>query len=231
MLSELKKLKIEAFDTIKFDNSIGEYTVLFNPTGYTQKYEITYEEKKGINSTSESQKFGRIKPQVYQFDLIFDGTGVSGGINSIAAKKKDFVAKEIKKFLKVSGKLYGDSHRPPFLKIAWGNMILSCVLKSADISYSLFHSNGYPLRARIKATFAEAIDEELQNAKDRRNSPDLTHMRLIKDKDTLPMLSYEIYGDTHYYLKIAKYNNLVNFRNLKTGVTLEFPPTKKLDGY
>ncbi len=229
MLSELKKLKIVAFETIKFTDIIGEYTVLYNPTGYTQKYEITYEEKKGKNSTSEPQKFGRIKPQVFQFELIFDGTGVSGGANSAASKKRDFVAREIKKFLMVTGHLSGDTHRPPFLRIFWGSMIVTCVLKSADISYSLFHSNGFPLRAKIKATFAEAIDEKLQSAKDRKASPDLTHLRTVKDKDSLPMLSYEIYGDVQYYLKIAKRNNLINFRNLKTGTTLEFPPLKSLE--
>jgi len=42
--------------------------------------------------------------------------------------------------------------------------------------------------------------------------------------DTLPYLCYSIYGDSSYYLDIAKLNNILYFRDLIPGTQLVFPP-------
>lgn len=40
-------------------------------------------------------------------------------------------------------------------------------------------------------------------------------------------MTQKIYGDPAYYIQIAKVNNLNNFRKLKTGTNLKFPPIKE----
>lgn len=229
MLKQLSKLKIEKYNSIKRDNKTEEYTVLLNPASYNQKYEIIYEENKAKGSASDPQKFGRIKPHIYEFEFIFDGTGVAPGRSRTNKFDNQFVSKEINRFLKLTGKIDGEIHRPAFLKIVWGSLRVDCILKSVDISYSLFHPNGYPLRAKVKAQFAESIDHALQAAENRQSSPDLTHQRMVKENDTLPMMTFKIYGDAGYYVKVAEYNKLVNFRKLKVGSQLAFPSIKELE--
>jgi nucleoid-associated protein YgaU len=56
------------------------------------------------------------------------------------------------------------------------------------------------------------------------SSPDLTHSVQVKDGDLLPLLTSQIYKDQNYYLQVAKVNKLKNFRKLKAGTTLVFPP-------
>ena len=58
-------------------------------------------------------------------------------------------------------------------------------------------------------------------------SPDLTHLRDVKDGDTLPLLVYDIYGDGKFYLEVARVNKLVNFRSLRSATRLSFPPLDK----
>jgi len=140
------------------------------------------------------------------------------------------VADEIEHFLVVTGKNNGDIHRPHYLKISWGSLISKCVLKSADISYNLFRPDGKPLRAKVTATFAENIDDTLRVAEEGNNSPDLTHVRTVHQGDTLPLMTYRIYGDSKYYLAVAKANNITNFRELEVGRAIYFPPLNQEAG-
>lgn len=222
MSGELKKLKIEAYSTIEFKESdkVDEFSVLFNPSTYAQKYEVTYENNAGQGTTGNTQKFGRIKPQEYSFDFLFDGTGT-------AAPATD-VASAIDQFLKVTGKMDGDIHRPLFLKLSWGNLLSKCVLKTADITYTLFRPDGFPLRAKVTAQFSEAIDDTLRVAEEGKNSPDLTHVRAAQEGDRLDLMAYRIYGDPATYTAVARANDLDHFRALPAGLTLRFPPMIQL---
>ncbi len=222
MAGHLKKLTIEAHRQPDYSDSAAEtFTAMFNPTAYTQKYELEYQDEQGAGTTSSPQVFGKIKPQDYTFDLVFDGTGA-------VVEEKD-VHKEVEHFLKVTGKHDGEIHRPLYLKLAWSKLALKCVLKSAEITYNLFKSNGDPLRAKVKAVFSENIEETLRVARERKNSPDLTHVRQVQDKATLPLMANRIYNDPAYYFQLAAANKLKHFRNLKTGTQLTFPPIKNKD--
>lgn len=219
MAGPLKKMIIEAHRQADYsDAAVETFTVMFNPTSYTQKYELEYQDEQGAGTSSSPQVFGKIKPQDYTFDLVFDGTGT-------AADETD-VHKEVEFFLKVTGKHDGEIHRPFYLLISWSKLSVKCVLKSAEINYNLFKSNGDPLRAKVKATFSENIEETLRVARERNSSPDLTHVRNVKDKSTLPLMTSRIYGDPSYYFQLARFNNLKHFRNLSTGSELSFPPLK-----
>lgn len=219
MEGELKKLTIETFKDIEYNEYVDEFVVMFNPNTYSQKYEVEYQPEQGQGTTGSNQKYGNIKPQEYNFEFIFDGTGVS-------AEYSD-VANEIDRFLELTGKIDSEIHRPRYLKITWGNLISKCVLKSAEITYNLFDPDGFPLRAKVKATFAENIDDTLRAREENKNSPDLTHHRMVKEGDSLPLMTYRMYGDLSYYLDVAKMNNLTNFRNLEVGTRLSFPPIKQ----
>ncbi len=219
MYGELKKLKIEAFKSIKYEEMVDEFVVMFNPTTYGQKHEVVYKEEQGKGTTGSTQKFDSIKPQEYSFEFVFDGTGTSSDLTDVNY--------EIDRFLEVTGKINSEIHRPLYLRITWGSLVSECVLKSAEITHTLFEPDGYPLRSKIKATFAENIDDTLRTAKEGKNSPDLTHYRTVKEGDTLPLMVYRIYGDPSYYLQVARINKLTNFRKLEVGTSIQFPPVKQ----
>lgn len=222
MEGKLKKMVIEAYKEADYSGSPAQtFTVMFNPNTYTQKYEVEYEARQGQGDSGSPQVFGSIKPQEYNFEFLFDGTGT-------AADKVE-VQDVVEAFLTVTGKLDGEIHRPMYLKIAWGALISKCVLKSAEITYTLFKPDGYPLRAKVKATFSENIEDALRVAEERKSSPDLTHIRVVKQGDHLSLMAQQMYGDPKYYLQVAQVNNLKNYRKLEIGVSLIFPPLKDLE--
>ena len=93
-----------------------------------------------------------------------------------------------------------------------------------DITYKLFKPDGTPIRALVKAKFKGFVEDVLRVAKENNSSPDLTHVRMVKEGDTLPLMTFRIYGDSKYYLEVAKANKIQNFRKLKVGQEIFFPP-------
>lgn len=223
MTGELKKLKIEAFKGPEFRNSDKieglEFTAMFNPTTFNRKLEIEYADGQGFGTSSASKKFKKIKPQDYDMELLIDGTGASG-------PKKD-VPTEISSFMKVCAEYNGEKHRPNYLLISWAKLVLKAVLTSVDVSYTMFDKDGTPLRARITASFSGTVDDDLRSKEEKNSSPDLTHLRIVRQGDTLPLMSERIYGDSKYYIQVAQANGLKNFRNIQPGERLFFPPIKK----
>jgi nucleoid-associated protein YgaU len=109
----------------------------------------------------------------------------------------------------------------------WGTLVFPCVLESVDYRFTLFAEDGTPLRAVAKCTFCEHVPEaEAEQEKDAK-SPDLTHLRDVRDGDTLPLLAYDVYADAQLYLEVARVNKLINFRRLRPATRLSFPPLDK----
>lgn len=235
---ELKKLKIEAYSSIRYDagDKVDEFFVMFNPPTLSQIYEIEYNEEQAPGTSGSPQNFGKIKPQEYTFEFLIDGTGttpppVGAGNDSTdqsAVGAAVDVSAEVTAFLALTYEFNGELHRPYYLKIHWGQFVLYCIMKKANVTYTLFKPNGFPLRAKINATFSQISDDELRIAREGRNSPDMTHRRQVHDGDQLPLMCFRIYGDMSHYLDVAGYNNIIDFRNLETGAWIAFPPLKDL---
>jgi hypothetical protein len=221
LTGELKKMLIEAYQQADYSGSaVDRFTVMFNPSTYTQKYEVEYQERQGQGDTGSPQVFGKIKPQDYSFDFLFDGTG------TVADKVE--VRETVDRFLTVTGKHDGEIHRPKYLKLSWGSLLSKCVLKSAEITYTLFRPDGFPLRAKVKATFSENVEDTLRVAEQRNSSPNLTHVHQVEEGEHLSLLAHRFYGEPGRYLQVAQYNRLRNYRRLEPGQTIVFPPIKDL---
>jgi hypothetical protein len=150
---------------------------------------------------------------------LIDGTGVTGEQIDVTDKVDEF-------FTAVG--YDGDIHRPRYLQVIWGTLRSNCVLLKAEVTYRMFKPDGTPLRAIINASFREAVDDTTRVRQDRANSPDLTHIRTVKDGDRLVSMVYDIYGDINHYMDVARANGLTNVRSLKTGDSLLFPPFEKV---
>ena len=75
---KLQKLTIKAYSKRSRSTAdyIGKYEVMFNPTSFSQKYEIQYGKNQGFNSTGKQVNYSRSKPRKLNLKLVLDGTGV-----------------------------------------------------------------------------------------------------------------------------------------------------------
>jgi hypothetical protein len=217
---KLERLVIKAHEQPDYsDSSVGEFEAFVNPSEITLAYEMEYDSAQGAGTTNSRMEFKKVKPGDLALTLFLDGTGANGQPGDVRTMVGEFYT--------VTG-YNGKIHRPNYLVVVWGKVdVKRCVLKSASIAYKLFTSHGVPLRAVITASFTDNSDDKTRLAWAQDQSPDLSHVRLIKAGDTLPRLCYEIYGDPRRYLEVARVNGLPQFRNLVPGTTLVFPPLEK----
>lgn len=237
---KLEKLRIVPCDEKDYsdfnpDNEEA-FSVLINPETVNEKYQVVYKEAAADGSTSAELKFSKIAPKSYVVDLIFDSTGIlqdDGGLgtNLFADNDTPTVPEQIEVFKNVVLNYKGDLHQPRYCVILWGptaeDTLFRGRLTDLDITYTLFHADGTPIRAKAKATFKESITHKEQADDQQKNSPDLTHVRVVKEGDTLPLMTHRIYGDPKYFLEVARVNKLTNFRKLKVGSRIIFPPIDK----
>lgn len=226
---KLEKMLILAFsDSEKAENGgINDaddvFEALINPESYTLQYKLKFSEGAQGQGTSGVQlKYEYTDPEEISFDFLFDNTGIIDG------QARDSIADDLKKFKEVLIAYKGDSHEPRHFKLVWGeNSIFKGRVTEVSINHKLFKPDGTPIRATANVKFKSSIEEQKRAAQENRSSPDLTHIRKVKYGDTLPQMCYRIYGDPKYYIQVAAVNSISNFRQLKPGSDIFFPPIEK----
>lgn len=244
--AKLEKLTLRAFkpagkgDAPRQVSDDESYTVQVNPSSYSLDRLLNYSYDRGQGFATGEAKYTDSPPVHLEFEFLFDGTGVVpkpstlgdiplvGALASALSPPGPFVVmEEIKKFDSLVYDYSSEIHRPRALLLVWGTLTFPCVLTSVNYRYTLFKEDGTPLRAVAKCSFCESVPPAEGELRKDAKSPDLTHLRDVKDGDTLPLLAHDIYGDGRFYLEVARVNKLVNFRRLRSGTRLSFPPLDK----
>ncbi len=209
---------------VTVDSSKKPFEAMINPSDYTHTQSISYSKQKVLGQLSSEQKFSDIKPDEVKFSFVIDGTGV---VNlPTPGKGSPDVKTQIKQLEDVVYTYDSTKHEPNRVRLLWGSFIFFGRLGSLSVKYTLFKPSGEPLRAKVTLTFSGFMSGNKEALKANRSSPDLTHIVIVKAGDTLPLLCERIYNDGSYYLQVARRNGLVNFRNIKPGERLVFPPLR-----
>jgi LysM repeat protein len=226
---KLKKLTVKAYSSrARSGLPIGTFEVMYNPVSFSQKYEISYGKNQGFDSSGRPANYARSKPRTLDLKLVLDGSGVNEmGVSSLFNRKS--VSERVKDFIDLTFRINGKIHEPNYLVVEWGGkedggLIFSCRLESVNVTYTSFNRDGSPLRAELDIVLISDEEVGKRVKKEMKSSPDLTHSRIVKSGDTLPLLAKEFYGSSSFYLFVAQANNLSDFRNLTPGQELFFPP-------
>lgn len=220
---KLEKMKIMAYSDpdLSDDSFIADFTAMMNPETYTLDYKVEYQDGQGHGTSAAQQRFTVKKPEEFSFEFLFDNTGIIDG------NPRTDLADELKEFRDLLVGYEGDTHEPKHFKLVWGGTLFKGRCTALSIAYKLFNPDGTPIRATCKVTFKGSVEENLRVAQENASSPDLTHYHRVQAGETLPLLCFGVYGDSSYYLEVARINKLVNFRKLKEGDELFFPPLDK----
>jgi hypothetical protein len=231
---KLEKIKIKGYENIDHTGAPPKiFEAFINPDEFTVNYSTNIDHTSTAGQTGTSGNFLSATPMELALKFYLDGTKASGVLKSADGAEVN-VSQKLTEFYEACG-YNPTSHRPNYVEIFWGDLhlmrfnpeVFHGCLKSVSVNYKLFNSNGAPLRAIINATFVEAIPPAKRDSAAKASSPDLTHVRIVNEGDTLPAMAQKIYGDFSYYLEVAKANGLKDFRNLQPGSKIFFPPLDK----
>lgn len=224
MKEGLAKMTILAFDNRTLTGTEArKFVIPINPEKYSRNLKLKFDKTQGLGAQGNNEEFLNTEPETIKFEFVFDNTGTIQG-NILDGTP---VIDQIEDFLGVTARLEKGRHCPYLLKIIWGDLVFGCQLNDVSINYTLFNAAGEPIRAKLSATFREYLHPVKRVQKEDKSSPDLTHLRMVKEGDTLQLMTYDIYNDTKFFLQVAKANRLTSLRSLQVGQELQFPPIKK----
>lgn len=200
-----------------------KFDVMINPSSYSFENSVCFNKSRAQGAIGSRNQFSHMNDGKVGFDLVIDGTGVVNlpipGIGS------DDVKTQIKNLSAVLG-YDGKEHEPKHSRLVWGTLIFYGRMTSMSTTYSVFKPSGEPLRAKIGLKFTGFMTNEEGALAANNSSPDLSHLIEVQAGDTLPLLCNRVYKDSTYYMEVARINHLENFRSIKPGERLIFPPLK-----
>ncbi|MEJ2366107.1 MAG: LysM peptidoglycan-binding domain-containing protein [Deltaproteobacteria bacterium] len=186
--------------------------VLFNPTEYRLNKSNQFAEIGIPGLEAPPLQFVRGTARTLSMQLFFDtyeqGHDVRDHTN------------EILRLLAVEKEL----HAPPICHFNWGNLNFTGVLERADQRFTLFLSDGTPVRATIDVSFKEHLEGAQQHGE--RQSADFTKRHIVSRGDTLSSIAAREYGDPSLWRTIAAENDMDDPRDLQPGRVLVLPAVK-----
>lgn len=201
----------------------SSFEVMINPGQYSHERAIRYSNSTHMGGLGKKNAFSSMDAEEVSFDeIVIDGTGAVAPSTANGAIVD--VKTQMDKLTSIVYNYSGTNHEPPWARLLWGTLIFFGRLKSMSTNYTLFKPGGEPLRAKLKMTFVGAMSAQEEALRANRSSPDLSHHVTVVEGDTLPVLCYRIYRDPSYYTDVAAFNQLTDFRRLKPGMKLLFPP-------
>lgn len=211
------------------------FVVQYNPTTLNVTHDVKYDCKKRSTSGNSNPKFIHTNPRTVSMELLFDSTGASpSSIGSLATLAEQVGLKtnldikrvdvQVQLFMKLAYQISPDDHQPLGIMLSWGTFVLNCRLTSASVNYTMFASDGSPLRARVSVSVKEVIPDTLLQKILSLASPDLSKSVTVKEGDNLQLLCQQVYGNPALYTQVAAVNKLSNYRKLVPGTQLLFPP-------
>ncbi len=184
--------------------------VMFNPNEYTISFEATY--------TGEDSKKQFVKTEIPDFNVtLFYDTYEKG-----TDVRKETVKVTSLLYPTVSGK---STKKPPTCLFIWGGFTYRGILKKVNQKFTMFRSNGVPVRSTLDITFeTEQLKMKVEEDKGLQACRKLW---TVKSGDRLDLIANQALRDPSQWREIAKLNKIANPFNFPSkndfGRTLVIP--------
>ena len=188
-----------------------EVPVLFNPSDYTMEKSNEFASINIPGLESPMLQFSRGNLETLTMDLFFDSYEENKDVRDYTSKITDLL------------KIDPEIHAPPILRFVWGSLNFTCVLSRVSKKFTMFRSDGIPVRATLSITFNEYMTEVRKPLE----SSDRTKSYTIKQGDSLWAIAAREYGDAAFWRLIAGKNRIENPRVLEIGREITIPPLEE----
>ncbi|HEY5933083.1 MAG TPA: hypothetical protein VIU61_00525 [Kofleriaceae bacterium] len=189
--------------------------VQFNPTEYSIDAGATYAVMPVPGLQTPIQQFIRGDADQLTLELFVDETSSrNAGKESVKARLET-----LRTFVRIDPSL----HAPPVCQFVWGDLTFVGTVVSLRERQVMFSSDGNPVRARVTLVLRAYKSAEVQMRELRLESPDRTHVRVLREGETLSTIANEAYGDPRAWRPIAEANDIDRPRFVPPGTALKIP--------
>ena len=157
-------MAFKAFKDYQFTKSLNrEYKVMINPDSFERDFAFHYNKDKTKRNAPTVGKFASTDAEKYSFTLIIDGTGI------VDPNRCD-VQQELDDFFAVLFTQTKKGYEPNFIELTYCDQIFHCTANSLKVSYTLFNTNGSPLRAKITCAFSSVGEKQHKKESNKEDS-------------------------------------------------------------
>lgn len=205
-------------EIVNVANSSKKVTCHFNPDTLKLTKEINWVEKPDLGGDASELAFGGGKAQDLDIPLLFDTTASGKDVRN--EYKTLFELAMIDKSKKDSKTNQGE---PPMVMFQWGKFLsFKAVIKSISEEFTMFKSDGTPLRAKVTVGFKQVnLDPKPQNPTSRSEARKIW---VVEEGQRLDWIAFQEYNDSAQWRHIAETNNLENPMVLVPGQVLKLTP-------
>jgi len=187
---------------------------MFRPKEFSLKKLNTWTEKDVKEGNMPQLDFGGGKPVDLKMQLFFD-----------TYEKGEDVRKHTDKLWELM-EVPEDKKEPPGCRFTWGSYVsFKAVISSISQNFTLFLSNGTPVRSTMDVTFKQRVDEKKRSPQNPTTiSKPGYRTRRVKQGETLDWIAFEEYGDANKWRFLADINKLDDPMLLEPGRILAIAP-------
>jgi len=200
----------------------------FNPKEYSIQKSATWNRPTNKSAKSSTKpEFGGAQPQSVSMELLFDDW------ENPDANLLDDVNTLLGWMMPTEKSISNGKPQPQVLKLQWGsNHLLSDFkgfLKSVSVKYTMFKSDGKPVRATASIALEEVPDEPKGTNP---TSGSLAGRRtyVVAGGDSLHSVSFAEYGDPGLWRALAAFNGIDDPLRVRPGTRLLLPSADEARG-
>jgi len=222
----------------------GRIVALFNPNEFTLTQHMSLGERKSARAGRLPQVTftgGSLSPATLTLELFFDTYEERHGSSDLATalranldgtplavfpgatpSRKSVVdyTSAVANLIRVDQNL----DRPPLCKLLWGKLqVFNGALISLSQRFTLFQTDGTPVRATLSCTFQQYVEAEASLKALDLHSADVPKTHTVRQGDTLSSIAAAAYNDPRLWRHIARANGVQNPRALRPGQVLRLP--------
>src|SRR5262245_47401267 len=214
----LAKVVITAFR--KEEDEI--FTALFNPEEYTLNRDNNFAVQGIPGLSGPVVQFVHGNLRTLEMELLFDTW------DTPALPKKDVRAEFTDRFVRLM-EIDSDLHAPPLLLVSWTSLQFRCVLARVNQKFTMFDTDGKPVRARLTCTFNEVIDPEQEAKEVNRQTADFSKVHIVTLGESINTIANHCYEDPQKWRPIAIANGIDDPRTIFPGQSLLVPSLPFID--
>lgn len=211
-----EKAKIKVFR----GSGTEDISVLFNPEEYSinRDNNLAVQGIPGLSGPIVQFVHGNLR--TLEMELLFD-TWETKGHKDV---RKEYTNKIIG-LMEIDPEL----HAPPLLLVSWASLQFRCLLARVNQKFTMFDSDGKPVRARLTCTFNEVIDPKQEAREVNRQTVDFSKVHVVAQGETLSGLATRFYNAPETWRPIAVANGIDDPRGIFPGQSLLIPSLPFID--
>jgi hypothetical protein len=188
--------------------------VCFNPKEYSLEKSVEWDAEKAWSDAPQPE-FKAPKPMTLSVTLQFDSYEERANVRDKWVRKLEkltMMKQQLPKDGKSASKTDKQKYRPPVILFIWGRFTFKGVIESLSQKYTMFLSDGTPVRAEVALKMRSVIDVDVDNdlsqSFSETNSSGKSYS--VKDGDRLDLIAANELGDAGRWPEIAAMNDIVD---------------------